>query len=113
MDFGYSIQKDNQIDYDKSHREIAEYIRKEESSFNICMSCGSCTAICSAGIFTDFNPRKLYLLISRGDIRSIRKEIDHCMLCGKCQLACPRGINTRNIILQIRTSIKQNKDHVF
>lgn len=109
MDFGYTIQKDNQIDYDKSERIIAEYIRTQENSFNTCVACGSCSASCSAGNFTEFNPRKLFLLISRGNVKSIENEINKCMLCGKCQLVCPRGINTRNIILLIKSVLNKNK----
>lgn len=101
-DFGYSIQPDRQIDYDRNRKEPIQWLVKLEPSINICISCGSCTATCSARQFTDFNIRRVHTFMKRGEFRSLRKEIEKCMLCGKCQLVCPRGVNLRNLILSIQ-----------
>ena len=104
-DFGFTINKDRQIDMDTADMRVAEYVVTHEPSFNICIACGTCTATCSAGVFTDMNLRKLFTLIKRGEIANTRTEIAKCMLCGKCSLACPRGVNTRNVIIRINQAL--------
>jgi heterodisulfide reductase subunit C len=105
--FGYSINTDRQIDYDSNDLRISRYLETHEPSFRICIACGTCTATCSAGVFTDFSLREMIGNIKRGEIRKIKTESEKCMLCGKCQLACPRGVNTRNVILGIQRAIKE------
>ena len=105
IDFGYKINSDRQIDYDKNDRRLAGMITSKDLTFNVCISCGSCTATCSAGTFVEFNFRKILVLIKRGETDSLREEMKKCMLCGKCQLICPRGVNTRKIILSIHKAL--------
>jgi heterodisulfide reductase subunit C len=105
-DFGYNFIDDRQIDYDVNDLKIADFVKKHEPSFNVCVACGTCTATCSAGQFTDFNFRKLMILIRRGENQKVKEEISKCMLCGKCFLACPRNVNTRNVILGIKKAVK-------
>ena len=111
MKFGYSITKDRQIDFDRNDKRIADYVREHEPSFKTCISCGSCTATCSAANFTDFSFRKIQLLVRRGETNNMKDEIKKCMLCGKCYLACPRGVNTRNVIIQINQAIEKIEQH--
>jgi Heterodisulfide reductase, subunit C len=103
--FGFCIQKDNQIDYDKADRRVAIRVAEVEPTFNICINCGTCAATCSAAQFTDFSFRKICILVRRGLTDAVKDQLKHCMMCGKCQLACPRGVNTRNIILQLKKTI--------
>lgn len=109
--FGYHIAKDRQIDFDKNDKRIAAYVHQHEPSFKTCISCGSCTATCSAANFTDFSFRKIQLLVRRGETNNVKEEIKKCMLCGKCYLACPRGVNTRNVIIQINQAIEKIENH--
>jgi heterodisulfide reductase subunit C len=106
INFGFKLSKDRQIDFDKADRRIATYVKEREPSFNICFACGTCTATCSAGNFTDMNLRKIMTMVKRGYVSEVRKEIAKCMLCGKCSLACPRGVNTRNVILKINQALE-------
>jgi len=106
-DFGYTIQKDRQIDYDQNDFKVIEYLNRLEPSFRICIGCGSCTATCTAGHFVDFNIRRFHILLLRGETSLLKKEIEKCMFCGKCQLVCPRGINMRNLILSMYTAIEK------
>jgi heterodisulfide reductase subunit C len=105
--FGYTISRDRQIDYDGNDRLVADYVEMVEPSIRFCMECGSCTATCSAGHFTDFNIRRLHTILIRGETRQLRKEIEKCMLCGKCQLVCPRGVNLRHLILTIHQALEK------
>jgi len=104
--FGYFINKDRQIDYDANNLRISRFIDDYEPSFKMCISCGTCSATCTAAQFTDFNLRRLMVLIRRGEENNIPAEFDKCMLCGKCTLVCPRGVNTRNIIIAVKKAIK-------
>ncbi len=104
-DWGYSILKGRQIDFEKNDFSISRFVEQHEPSFKWCIGCGSCTATCTAAKFSNFNPRKLNLLIQRGETSIIAEEIAKCMLCGKCQLVCPRGINTRNVIHNIKRAL--------
>jgi heterodisulfide reductase subunit C len=105
--FGYTINSDRQIDYDSKDLRISRYLTAHEPSFRICIACGTCSATCSAGVFTNFSLREMIGNIKRGEVRDIKKEAEKCMLCGKCQLACPRGVNTRNVILEIQRAIEE------
>ena len=104
-DWGYSILKGRQIDFENNDFSISKFVAQHEPSSKWCISCGSCTATCSAAKFTSFNPRKIYLLIQRGETKGLAEEVALCMLCGKCQLVCPRGINTRNVIQNIKRAL--------
>jgi heterodisulfide reductase subunit C len=101
--FGFTIAKDRQIEYDKNDFALLKALQQLEPSVNICIGCGTCTATCTAGQFTEFNLRRMITLLKRGDASEILLNINKCMLCGKCMLACPRGVNTRNIVLKLQS----------
>ncbi|MBU0487936.1 MAG: 4Fe-4S dicluster domain-containing protein [Bacteroidetes bacterium] len=104
--FGFSIHKDRQIDYDKNYREFYYRVKAVEPSISLCISCGNCTATCSAGNFTSMNLRNVILLAARGEVNNLGDNVSACLLCGKCQLGCPRGVNTRNVVIAIRKELK-------
>jgi len=104
-DWGYKIIAARQIDLDSNDLSMADYISRHEISFKWCIGCGSCSATCTAAQFTDFNPRKVNLLIQRGETDGLKNEISKCMMCGKCQIICPKGVNTRNIIHHIKRAL--------
>jgi heterodisulfide reductase subunit C len=109
INWGFQIQKDRQIDFDRNDRQIAVEVEEHEPSIRLCISCGTCAATCSAGEFTDFSLRRIILLVKRGELEGVVSELSKCMLCGKCQLACPRGVNTRSVILQISKALQKIK----
>lgn len=94
-----------QIDYDKFDTRLLVSVLQHEPSLLTCISCGGCTATCSAGNLTDFNIRKIGLLLRRGEVDELSVEIEKCMFCGKCMLVCPRDINIRNVVLLIKKGI--------
>ena len=107
--FGFSVKESRTIDYNKFDGRLLTDVLLHEPSFLLCISCGACTATCSAGNLIDFNIRRMSLHIRRGELVDLSREIDKCMLCGKCQLLCPRGVNTRNVILLIKKGISKLK----
>src|ERR1035438_5062978 len=102
--FGYTINSTNQIDHDLNDFTLFNFVAGLEPSLNTCISCGTCTATCTAGQFVDFNIRRVHTFLARGETGMLKKEIEKCMFCGKCQLACPRGVNLRNLIQSIHRS---------
>ena len=109
VNFGYSITPDRQIDLDVNTHDICKKVAEAEPSLNLCISCGTCAATCSAGLFTSFSLRQVILLLRRGETHGLGKEVAKCMLCGKCQLVCPRNVNTRNLIIQISKALTNGK----
>lgn len=110
-DFGFSLQKDRQIDFDANDHSLRERVVAIEPSFRICIACGTCSATCSAGQFTSFSLRRIITAVKRGELQGLEEDIEKCMLCGKCQLGCPRGVNNRNLILAIRKGLHERAAH--
>jgi heterodisulfide reductase subunit C len=108
VNFGFSVTPDRQIDFDSNNHTICKIVAAAEPTLNLCISCGSCAATCTAGQFTEFSLRKIILLLRRGETKGLGKEISKCMLCGKCQLVCPRNVSTRNLIIQISKSLHED-----
>jgi heterodisulfide reductase subunit C len=104
--FGFTINNDRQIEFDKNDHSISISILKKEPTLKLCIGCGTCTATCTAGNLTTYNFRRMITLLQRGEINDLKSQVSKCMLCGKCSLACPRGVNTRNIILQINKALQ-------
>jgi heterodisulfide reductase subunit C len=102
VNWGYTVNKDNQIDFDSNSKSILEILVSREPSFSACISCGSCAATCSAANFTPFSLRKINIMVSRGLTSGLSDDIKKCMLCGKCTLVCPRGVNTRNVLVILK-----------
>jgi heterodisulfide reductase subunit C len=111
--FGFSISKGRQVDYDVNNRYIADYIFDREPSFRLCIECGGCSATCTTANFTGFSLRELNILIKRGEIEKVRKNIRKCMLCGKCTLVCPRGVNTRNIVILAEEAFQKSDNYAI
>lgn len=103
--WGFSIAEARVIDYDKNDKSMAAVLSEEVPSSRLCIGCGGCTATCTAGNLTEFNIRKLQMLVKRGETQEAGKQLHKCMLCGKCLLVCPRGVDTRRLILSLLKSI--------
>ena len=103
----FGVNMDNQVDYDETDKSLAMSVKAKDPTLKLCMSCGTCTAGCTAGALTDFNIRQLYVLLNRGRYDEVEDKINKCMLCGKCIIGCPRGVNTRNVILTMREVLKK------
>lgn len=104
--WGYSIPEARIINYDKNDKAFADYMARKAPTSKLCIGCGGCTATCTAGNLTEFNIRKLQMLVKRGENNEARTHLHKCMLCGKCLLVCPRGVDTRQMILTMIGYIK-------
>ena len=75
--WGFSISEARVIDYDKNDKSLVTAMTTEVPSSKLCIGCGGCSATCTAGNLTEFNIRKLQMLV------------------------CPRGVDTRRMILSM------------
>lgn len=108
--FGFTTLETRTIDFGQVDGRLLNYVLMHETSFLTCLSCGGCTATCSANNLIDFNIRKISLFLRQGQTENLELEINKCMLCGKCILVCPRGINIRNVIMLIKKGIVMCKE---
>jgi heterodisulfide reductase subunit C len=109
INFGYTTTTDRQIDFDANDHSVYKKVADAEPTLNLCISCGTCSATCTAARFTDFSLRQVILLLRRGETKGIAKMVSKCMLCGKCQLVCPRNVSTRNLIIQISRALTETQ----
>lgn len=101
MDFGFCISPSSHVMMDTVDMTVFDRLKKVNPDINTCIACGSCTATCTAGNFTEMSFRRVLLMLQRGKVDDAKKLTQKCMLCGKCTLVCPRGINIRKILTDI------------
>jgi len=91
------------------HRLFAD-IRFTES-FKACINCGTCTAICPAAEFYNYDPRVIASIVQTQDDDQIRdlmssNTIWYCGECMSCKTRCPRG-NTPGLLIMALRSLSQ------
>jgi len=77
-----------------------------------CINCGTCTAICPAAQFYDYDPRIIADTLQRGDEAELEKllksdTIWYCGECLSCKTRCPRG-NTPGYLIQALRNLSLN-----
>ena len=92
--------------YDK----LCEDVRFREG-LKACLNCGTCTAICPAAEFYDYQPRRILDILQTKDdlqIEALLKSntIWYCGECMSCVTRCPRG-NAPGLIIQVLRSVSQ------
>ena len=101
VDFGFGLVPSSRINLDLFDKEKYEELAAMEPDVRICMACGSCTAVCTAGKFVPTSLREAIEAIKNANPEKALQMLESCQFCGKCSMACPRGINTRHLILSI------------
>jgi heterodisulfide reductase subunit C len=76
-----------------------------------CLNCGTCTAICPAAAFYNYQPRKIVDILQTMDdtqIESLLKSdmIWYCGECMSCITRCPRG-NSPGLLITALRSLSQ------
>ena len=66
IDFGFSISKSSHIQMDDVDLKSFNKLEALNPDIKTCMSCGLCTATCTAGNFTDVSFRQIILMLQRG-----------------------------------------------
>jgi heterodisulfide reductase subunit C len=86
--------------------QLAEDVRFQEG-MKACINCGTCTAVCPAAEFYDYDPRRIVDLVQSGDETEIEKllrneTIWYCGECMSCVTRCPRSNAPGLIIMALR-----------
>jgi len=101
VDFGFGLVPSSRINLDLFDKEKYNELLSIEPDARICMACGSCTAVCTAGKFVHTSLREAMEDIFNAKPDKALETLRACQLCGKCSMVCPRGINTRHLIMSI------------
>jgi len=77
-----------------------------------CINCGTCTAVCPAARFYDYDPRMVTDIVQKGDESEIEQllksdTIWYCGECLSCKNRCPRG-NAPGYIIQALRNLSIN-----
>ncbi len=83
-----------------------------------CINCGTCTAICPAAQFYDYDPRQIADTMQRGDEAEVEQllksdTIWYCGECLSCKTRCPRGNTPGYIIQSLRNLAQKNGFFIF
>jgi len=85
------------------YAELKKDVRFIEG-LNACISCGTCTAICPAAEFYNYDPRLIVETLQRNDNEEVElllksNTIWYCGECLSCKTRCPRN-NTPGFLIQ-------------
>lgn len=89
------------------YEELDKDIRFIEG-LKTCMNCGTCTAICPAAEFYEYDPRRIVELVQRRNEEELIKLLksDTIWFCGECMSCvtrCPRTNAPGLVIMALRT----------
>ena len=96
------------------YNELKKDIRFEEG-LKACINCGTCTAICAASEFYDYDPRVIVDTVQTRDEQKIEEllkseTIWYCGECMSCKTRCPRG-NTPGLVIMALRALSQEKGY--
>lgn len=91
--------------------KIAQDVRLVEG-LTACINCGTCTAICPAAEFYDYEPRSIVEIVQSRDDDKIEKLLSsdtiwYCGECMSCKTRCPRGNTPGLIIMALRATSQE------
>lgn len=94
----------------KFFKSLLKDVRFQEG-MKACINCGTCTAICPAAEFYNYDPRKITDIVQQkkdDEIQDLLKTntIWYCGECMSCKTRCPRG-NTPGLIICALRSLSQ------
>lgn len=76
-----------------------------------CLSCGVCTAVCPSAEFSEYDPRKIMIIVQRRNEEELEDllrsdTIWNCGQCMSCKTRCPRE-NTPGMVIQALRKVSQ------
>ena len=94
----------------KIYQKLKEDFRLEEG-LKSCINCGTCSAICPAASFYNYDPKEIANIVQNKDDREIlillkSDTIWYCGECMSCKTRCPRG-NTPGLIIAALRNLSQ------
>ncbi len=93
------------------YEQLAQDVRFQEG-MNACINCGTCTAVCPAAEFYDYDPRRIVDLVQSKNNAEIERLLrsDAIWFCGECMSCvtrCPRN-NAPGLIIMALRSLSQD-----
>lgn len=94
----------------KLYDQLMQDVRCQEG-LKACLNCGTCTAICPAAEFYDYQPRKIVDILQTRDDEQIEallksETIWYCGECMSCMTRCPRN-NAPGLLITALRSLSQ------
>ena len=71
-------------------------------SLQVCMQCGTCTAVCPWTLVKGFSPRSVLRLLSLGLEGVEEGPLWDCVTCNTCVSRCPRGVDMIDVVRSAR-----------
>ena len=70
------------------------------ANFDLCLTCGTCTAGCPASELLDMDPRKLIRMLVLGLDEELTKTdwAWVCTMCARCTNACPMSLDVNGMV---------------
>lgn len=98
----------------KLFNELSQDVHLKEG-LKACINCGTCTAICPAAEFYNYDPREIIDTVQQHDDTKIEEllkseKIWYCGECMSCKTRCPRG-NTPGLLIIALRSLAQEKGY--
>jgi len=95
----------------KLFKRLMNDVRFQEG-LTACINCGTCTAICPAASFYNYQPRNIVMIAQNRDdaqIEALLKSdtIWYCGECMSCKTRCPRG-NAPGLIIMAMRALSQD-----
>jgi len=95
--------------------ELVEHLFKDIrviEGLHACIDCGTCTAICPAASFYDYEPRELTQLVQRKDEKTLHSLLksDYIWYCGECmscKTRCPKD-NVPGLLVEALRALSQD-----
>lgn len=114
----FGMKVDRQVDGDKMNSDFVKKVAAEGgngAAIAACMQCGTCSGGCTNIDRMDLSPRRLILMVQRGDWETVLKSesLWLCTSCYTCTSRCPRGVRPSDVIeavkaIAIREGIKND-----
>lgn len=103
----FGMKVDRQVDGDQMNRDFMDQVVAEGgagAAIAACMQCGSCSGGCTNAEKMDLSPRKLVLMVQRGDWETVLKSntLWLCTSCYICTSRCPRGVRPSDVIESVK-----------
>jgi heterodisulfide reductase subunit C len=91
--------------------ELLEKDVRFTEGLKACLNCGTCTAICPAAEFYNYQPRQIVDILQTRDDQQIEallksETIWYCGECMSCVTRCPRG-NAPGLLITVLRSVSQ------
>jgi heterodisulfide reductase subunit C len=81
------------------------------ANFDLCLTCGTCTAGCPASELLDMDPRKLIRMLVLGLDEELAKTdwAWICTMCARCTNACPMEVDIPRLVYNLRAGWARDK----